>query len=687
MASPVSEVKILVVTDDPSAPRELMKMLGDDSGARTLFADTSNAVSRTFETDEIDMVMIQIDANDLNLLEAVSRVAREQEKPLPVLAVVREEDARSALAAAAAGVEGCVLTTNPRSIKRLAMFLVESIRSRTDAQTAMRRLEEIEGRYTLLLDSSSEAIAYIHEGLHIYANRAYLELFEYDGFDELEGLSMLDLLSPSEEVPDLKKVLKALSRDEIPDDEMTLTAHRQNGSDFKATVNFSPARYGGEYCAQMLVREKVSQSDPALAKELEKLKTSDMLTGLLNRMAFVERLRQATEGRDDTTGLAVLLCSLDKHDELQSRIGLGATDTLIRDTAELFKNASGENLALARISDHSFGILVDHKTREQSEALAAAIVDHCSGRIIDIRDTSLTISASVGLALAGSEVPDPVNLLAQADSALSEALHAGGNAYARYRPRVSSDGDEDDATWEERLRHALDNDEFRLVTSSITSMDDDAFLINEVETRLRAEGSDEVLMPSVFLSAAARVGMAVRLDQDMIRRLVQSLPEKSAKSSDHHWLVPLCLDTISEQAAVHQLANMLKQNDIDPDHLIWGFREPEVREKLRQVQSFIEVFKPIGVSFALCDVGPDSQIEPLLRHLEIDYLRMAPEMIQNLSGNDTLRQQLAELVRNADEHQVRVIAPKVEHTGDLATLWQFGITLVQGDFVREETSA
>ena len=61
-------------------------------------------------------------------------------------------------------------------------------------------------------------------------------------------------------------------------------------------------------------------------------------------------------------------------------------------------------------------------------------------------------------------------------------------------------------------------------------------------------------------------------------------------------------------------------------------------------------------------------------------------MIQNLSGNDELRQKLAEIVACADEHQVRVIAPKVEHTGDLATLWQFGITLVQGDFVREEAT-
>ncbi|AKS42078.1 EAL domain-containing response regulator [Wenzhouxiangella marina] len=685
MASPITEIRILVVTDDPSAPRELVQMLGEDAVVRTLFADTSNAVSRTFETDDVDMVVIRIDPNDLGLLETVGRLARDQEDPVPIMGVIKADDARSAVAAAATGVEGLVFTTNPRQMKRLSLFLVESVRARRDARTALKRLEEIESRYTLLLDSSSEAIAYLHEGLHIYANRAYLELFNYESFEDLEGLSMLDLLSSGDSGPDLKKVLKALSRDEIPEEAMTLNAHRQDGSDFQATVAFSSARYGGEYCAQMLVREQVSQADPELARELEKLKTSDMLTGLLNRPAFLERCREQASSREDHAGMAVLLASLDKHDQLQSKLGLGATDALIQESAKLFAQAVGENVAMARVSDHRFGILIDSKNREEAEQIAARVIDHCSGRIIDVRDTSLTVSASVGLAVAGSELADPDALVVQADSALSEALRAGGNAYVRYRPRVSGEAGEDDAAWAERLHHALDNDEFRLVTSPITSMDDDSFLINEVETRLRTEDSDEVLMPSAYLPAAASLDLAPKLDEDMLRRLASALAEKQTGDA-HYWLVPLCLDTLSDESVLGKINNMIKGGQLDPQHLIWGFREPEVRDKLRRAQSFIERFKPTGSHFALCDVGPDAECEPLLRHLEIDYLRLAPEMIQNLSGNDALRQSLSSVVACASEHQARVIAPKVEHTGDLATLWQFGITLVQGDFVREEAS-
>ncbi|HSH27437.1 MAG TPA: diguanylate cyclase, partial [Wenzhouxiangella sp.] len=476
MAKQPTEIRILTVTDDPSAPRQLMQMLGDDAGVRTLFADTGNAVSRTFESERVDMVVVRLDSADLPLFEASVRAAREQEHFVPVLAMIDDGDKSSAMAAAAAGVEGFVNQAGLRQLKRLALNQVDSLRARKDARQALKSLADIEDRYTLLLDSSSEAIAYIHEGLHIYANRAYLELFGYDTFEELEGLSMLDLLSASDEVPDIRQVLKAIARDELPDELLQLNARREDGSAFIAEVDFSPARYGGEYCAQMLVREKISHADPELEEELRKLRTSDMLTGMLNAPAFIDLFEKTVDGRTDTAGLSVLTLSIDNHNELLDRVGVGATDDMIREASELFRDVVGEDYTMARLRDHTFALIADCADRAQAEKLASDIVENCSGRIIDVRDNSLTVSVGVGLAIAGSELPHPEALIEQAESALAEALRAGGNGFVRYRPRVSAEGEEDDVAWAERLRHALDHDEFGLVTSPITSMEDDELL-------------------------------------------------------------------------------------------------------------------------------------------------------------------------------------------------------------------
>ncbi len=682
MAKQTETIRILTVTDDPSAPRELDQMLGADSGARTMFADTANAVSRTFDETRIDMVMIHVDAADPGLLETTIRHAREQKHFVPVIALVDGDDARSALQVAALGVEGFVSQTNLRQLKRLARGQLESLQARRDARQALKSLEDIEARYTLLLDSSSEAIAYLHEGLHIYANPAYLDLFGFVSFEELEGLSMLDLFTASRKEQDLKKVLKALSRDDIPREAMLLNAHRQDGSEFKASVAFSPARYGGEYCAQMLVHEELEQADPKLQAELQKLKTHDMLTGMLNFSSFIEELKASLEAREETSGFSVMLFSLDNFDELVDKVGVGATDNLVSEAAELFRSVTGNGGITARLRDHTFGLLADTKSREDAEKLATSLVEGCSGKIIDVRETSLTVSASIGLAIAGSEVPEPENLLEQAETALNQALRAGGNGFVRYRPKVSAEGEEDDAIWAERIRHAIDHNEFGLVTSAITCMEDDGFLINDVETRLRAEDSDEVIMPSAYMPIAIRLGMASRIDIDMLGRLKQLLTERQSEG-DAQWLVPLSVESIMDPDATGMVEEMLGQLPVQPDRLIWGLREREVRDKLRQAQAFIERFRQHGCKFALCDVETDAAVEPLLKHLGVDFMRLAHGAVQDLGNNDKLREQLSSLSTQAREHKVRIVAPKVEHTGDLATLWQFGITLVQGDFVRE----
>lgn len=681
MAKPPSKLNILAVSHDPSAPRQLMQMLDDDERVNVLFADTANAVQRVFQGDRVDMVLIRMDPEDPALFQACVRTAREQEGFVPVMALVDTDDAQSALAAAAAGVEGFVSQSGLRQFKRLALSQVESLLARQDARQALKSLEDIEDRYTLLLHSSSEAIAYLHEGLHIYANPAYLELFGFGGFDDLEGLSMLDLLSSGEKAIDLKQVLKHLNDDKLPEDELELQAHRQDGENFIALVDFSPARYSGEYCAQMLVRKQVAMIDPAMEQELQRLKTRDRLTNLLNAPAFIELVGQKLSAKQEDEHLAILAIALDNREEMLDKVGIGASDELVRETAELLRDVVGGEHELARLRDHTFVMSVSADSRADIDKLAGSITENTSGRIIDVRDNSLTISIGVGLAITGSEPPEPATLAEQAESALVEALRAGGGSFVRYRPRVSFDDDENLVAWEERLRHALDQDEFSLVVLPVTSMEDDSFLINEIETRLRPEDSDEVILPSAYMGAAARAGLATRLDEDMLDRLEKLVSESSGQSAS--WLAPLSLHTISEQQSIQTLATRLENGPLDPKRLILAFREPEIRQKLRPVSAFIDRFSKLGCRFALCDVGPEAQTESLVRHLQLDYLQLAPEAIQDLSEDEAVRHHLSVLSKLAGEAGAKVIAPPVENTGDLATLWQYGIVLVQGELIHD----
>src|SRR5690625_2676508 len=147
MAKPPSKLNILAVSHDPSAPRQLMQMLDDDDRVNVLFADTANAVQRVFQGDRVDMVLIRMDPEDPALFQACVRMAREQEGFVPVMALVDTDDAQSALAAAAAGVEGFVSQSGLCQFKRLALSQVESLLAR---QRSEEHTSELQSRGQLV---------------------------------------------------------------------------------------------------------------------------------------------------------------------------------------------------------------------------------------------------------------------------------------------------------------------------------------------------------------------------------------------------------------------------------------------------------------------------------------------------------------------------------------------------------
>ena len=316
MTEEVDPLNILAVDDDPGTVREIESLLSD-ARLRFHFADTSNAFSRILEAEPVDLAIVHVHSGSESLLDPLSRQLRSSEPPIALIAMV-SPDAEAALAAAHLGVNGCMRIDDQRSVARVIQERVALIRENRSQRDALRQSSDIHERYNLLLESSREAIAYLHEGLHIYANPSYLELFGYADFEELEGFSILDLLSAADGTTDLKQLLKSLSRGELPEEAMELKAHRADGDEFIASVEFSPARYDGEACTQIMIRERVEAGDNAeLQQEIEKLRSHDILTGLLNRQAFIRQLQDELASPPEGRHMAVLLVALDEHSRLQ----------------------------------------------------------------------------------------------------------------------------------------------------------------------------------------------------------------------------------------------------------------------------------------------------------------------------------------------------------------------------------
>jgi len=673
-------VNLLAVDDGPESIREVEDLL-ENRNLRLHFADTPNAFGRILEDEDIDLGLIHIHEGSKSLLDPLVRLLRGHHRPIPLFALV-DPDPDSAIAAAESGVCGCVRVDDPRGVVRvLDERLRLMLENRVQAEQ-LSRTRDIQERYNLLLESSSEAIAYLHEGLHIYANPSYIELFGYQNFEELEGLSILDMLSSDKGGVDLKRLLKSITRGELPDEPLELQAHRADGESFRAAVEFAPAHYDGETCTQILIREQVQAGDNAdLQRELEKLRSHDMLTGLLNRQAFISSLNREIGSTKVDRNIAIVLVTLDNFTELQRKVGSSATDSLIHQFAEHFQELVTPEMIPARLSDFVLAARVAFNERSEAEQLATDLVEGFSGHILEVGEKSPTVTVSVGLAVDSRQMFTADELLAQAESALREAERSGGNSYLRYRPRAAAESNEDHAQWTETIKHALGNDNFRLVQIPVTSMEDEQFLIHEFEIRLRMEGSDEIIMASAFREPANQSGLSAQIDLQIISNLDKWL---QANPNDRHLLlVPISYQGLDNEEVVNSIQQLIDSDGLDARRLIIGFRIDEIRENLRELQRLTTRFGAHGVRFALLGAAPNDQIDLIVKNVAVQYIKLGGDISAALRNDEQARAALQALSTTASENGIRVIAPPVEATTDLATLWQFGITLVQGDFVRD----
>ena len=174
------------------------------------------------------------------------------------------------------------------------------------------------------------------------------------------------------------------------------------------------------------VRERSLSEE--VAADLEKLATTDGMTGLINRRHF-EVLARAEWARFQRYGrpLSLLVLDIDKFKSINDRFGHDIGDLVLKAVAETCKANKRTTDVVARIGGEEFAMLLP-ETNEAAAEIAAerlrkAIEDHPHV----LPDMELTVTASIGIAGATLSMAAFEVMLKRADEALYDAKRTGRN--------------------------------------------------------------------------------------------------------------------------------------------------------------------------------------------------------------------------------------------------------------------
>ncbi|CDI93518.1 protein FimX [Pseudomonas aeruginosa PA38182] len=354
----------------------------------------------------------------------------------------------------------------------------------------------------MLLDSSVDAITYVHDGMHIYANRSYMALFGYEDAEELEGLPVIDLIASCDQGA-FKDFLKGYQNDQRQT-ELVCTGVKLDGQEFKARISLSAATYDGEPCIQVVIRGEVDNAE--LEEKLREVSSQDPVTGLYNRSHFLDLMdaavQQAVTARKPST-LAYI--HLNGYPSLQADHGLSGIDLLLGQLAGLMREQFGEEADLARFGDSIFAALFKGKTPEQAQAALQRLLKKVENHLFELNGRSAQATLSIGVAGLDEKTAKAQDVMNRAHRCADDAARKGGSQIKQYNPAEELAAAAQRGDVIAILQQALETNSFRLLFQPVISLRGDSHENYEVLLRLLNPQGQEV-PPAEFLHAAKEAG-------------------------------------------------------------------------------------------------------------------------------------------------------------------------------------
>ena len=197
----------------------------------------------------------------------------------------------------------------------------------------------------------------------------------------------------------------------------------------------------GDGSGRRLVRFTLLDAQAALLR----LANRDYLTGLPNRALFLERLNHALARMERSRErLAVLFIDLDHFKHINDAFGHATGDAFLKAVAHALSCQVRDGDTLARYGGDEFCLLLEGVPLPGDAARVAQKILEVLTQPIEADDYSLTVGASIGIAVATGTPVDAERLIGQADQAMYRAKRAGGHGY-----RVWSEH----ADWPETMPH------------------------------------------------------------------------------------------------------------------------------------------------------------------------------------------------------------------------------------------
>jgi diguanylate cyclase (GGDEF)-like protein len=679
LASEKSINLLIVHPSEEEAERILSLLRNYQIAVRPTRCIDEESLLGILERKQIDIVLCQQIQQQLPTQTVIDHIKR-MGQDLPVIALIDDFDIDQISDAIDAGANSYCSPKLPEHMRHVILRDMKNLHQRRENIRLTQELRQTEKRVNSLLDSSKQAIAYIHDGMHAYTNQSYQELFKYDDFEELEVTPFLNMIA-KEDVAKAKKVLRDINKNILPDEQLSFEMITAQGDKFDGLIDVSKATLNGEQCAQFIIN--LPAVDPEVEKELFEIKNKDLLTKFYNRSYFHELLSDDIDQARSQPGDCLLMIGVDNEHELEKKLGIGNFDLFIANLAEYLESKFGDDTTYCRYSDALF-ILKVNTSIEKAEKAAEKISHLITEQIFDAGDTSTNCTVSIAVTQLTQQSQSVNNVIKTLTDLLENTLKKGGNQVAVFDPaEEEKQARAASQAWIDRITGGLENDRFVLHYQPVVNIDGDDSQSYECLVRLKSD-DDQLIYPQQFIPVAIKYGFINDIDRRVLSKAIEAIKQADF---DVTLFIKVSSESLSDSAFPGWLAEQLKQAGVSGQKLALEIKESELVTHATKMKPIIKAVKALNCKIVVEKFGSGLNSFSILKHFPVDLLKIDSAFMTDLVDNQDTQEKVKTIVQKAHNQGKQVICEFIEDANTMSIMWKMSVNYIQGNFIGEPTES
>ncbi len=406
----------------------------------------------------------------------------------------------------------------------------------------------------------------------------------------------------------------------------------------------------------------------------------DPLTGLPNRELFVDRLDQAMDKyRQNHKGFppAVLFMDIDRFKVVNDSLGHAIGDEMLIAISGRLKRHLRSGDTAARFGGDEFTMLLDGVEDAASAGSVAERIQRSFAVPFSIGAQQITISASIGVALASEDTERSEEILRQADLAMYRAKAGGRSRTQMFEPAFDAHA-RTLLQRESELRQSFHDHSLQLYYQPIISLDTARTV--SFEALLRWEHPIRgLILPSEILPLAEEAGLSIQLGKWVLNESCRQLSKwRDARLASNSVSVSFNLSgtELMRPTLIDEVSRLLAENDLSGSCLLIELTETIIMNGDAVAIDTLHRLREMGVALALDDFGRGHSSLGRLQDFPISMLKIDSSFVAHIGGPK--QKILDAIMALAHELKIEVTAEGVETQEQLHYLIQCGAARAQG---------